>query len=105
MTRSPRSTASRPGGTTPSRHEFSAGKCGGLPAGTARRMTVMTGPWRVDKLSAVAGEPGQRLEWYAEVGLLHRRPDGDFEPDSLHRLRLIRFARSRGVDDEQLAAA
>lgn len=65
----------------------------------------MTGPWCLDKLSAVAGEPGQRLEWYAEVGLLHRRADGDFEPDSLHRLRLIRFARSRGVDDEQLAAA
>jgi class 3 adenylate cyclase/YHS domain-containing protein len=53
----------------------------------------------------VAGEPEHRLRWYAEVGLLHRQPDGRFEPDSLRRLRMIRFARSRGVGDEQLAAA
>jgi adenylate cyclase len=36
---------------------------------------------------------------------LHRQDDGDLAPDSLHRLRLIQFARSRGFTDEQLAAA
>src|SRR5271165_3558702 len=65
----------------------------------------MAGPWSLDKLSAVAGEPERRLRRYADVGLLHRQPDGDFEPDSLRRLRMIRFARSRGVGDEQLVAA
>ena len=68
-------------------------------------MAVMAGPWSLDKLSAAANEPEDRLCWYADAGLLHRRADGDFEPDSLHRLRLIQFARGRGVGDEQLAAA
>ncbi|HWS93622.1 MAG TPA: adenylate cyclase, partial [Mycobacterium sp.] len=30
--------------------------------------------------------------------------DDEFEPDSLRRLRLIQFVRSRGIGDEQLAA-
>ncbi|MGX9787207.1 adenylate/guanylate cyclase domain-containing protein [Mycobacterium sp. MMS18-G62] len=65
----------------------------------------MTGPWSPDKLAATAGEPEERLRRYADAGLLHRLANGDFEPDSLHRLRLIQFARSRGFGDEQLAAA
>lgn len=65
----------------------------------------MAGPWSLDKLCAVTDEPEHRLRWYADVGLLHRQPDGDFEPDSLRRLQMIRFARSRGVGDEQLVAA
>jgi adenylate cyclase len=65
----------------------------------------MTEPWSLDKLAAVAGETEERLRWYADTELLHRQADGDFEPDSLHRLRLIQFARSRGFTDEQLAAA
>jgi adenylate cyclase len=46
-----------------------------------------------------------RLHRYVDEGLLRRQEDGEFEPDSLHRLRLIQFALSRGVSDEQLAAA
>ena len=38
------------------------------------------------------------------MGLLHRQADGEFEPDSFHRLRLIQFAQTRGVSDDQLAA-
>ena len=68
-------------------------------------MAIMAGPWSLDKLAAVAGEPEDRLRRYADAGLIHRQSDGDFEPDSLHRLRLIQFARTRGVSDEQLAAA
>jgi adenylate cyclase len=68
-------------------------------------MTVMAGPWSLDQLAAVAGETEGRIRWYVEAGLLHRQADGDFEPDSLHRLRLIQFVRTRGVSDEQLAAA
>ena len=68
-------------------------------------MTGMAGPWSLDKLAAVAGETEGRIRWYVEAGLLHRQANGDFEPDSLHRLRLIQFVRTRGVSDEQLAAA
>jgi adenylate cyclase len=68
-------------------------------------MAVMTRPWSLDELAAVAGEPEPTLQRLVNAGLLHRQSDGDFEPDSLHRMRLIQFARSRGVDDEQLAAA
>ena len=53
----------------------------------------------------MSGEPEDRLCRYVDGGLLHRRNDGDFEPDSLHRLQLIQFARSRGVTDERLVAA
>ena len=70
----------------------------GTPASAA------VGPWSLDKLAAVAGETEARLSEYADAGLLHRSPNGEFDPDSLHRLRLIQFARSRGVSDEQLAA-
>jgi adenylate cyclase len=65
----------------------------------------MAGPWSLGKLAAVAGETEESLRGYADAGLLHRQADGDFEADSLHRLRLIQFARSRGVSDERLAAA
>jgi adenylate cyclase len=65
----------------------------------------MTGPWSLGNLVAASGETERRLRWYVDAGLLHRQSDGDFEPDSLHRVSLIQFARSRGVSDEQLAAA
>jgi adenylate cyclase len=68
-------------------------------------MAVMAGPWSLDQLAAASGESEDRLRRYADAGLLHRQSNGDFEPDSLHRLRLIRFAVSRGVSDEQLASA
>lgn len=70
-----------------------------------RSMADMAGPWSLDKLAAVADENEPRLVEYADAGLLHRQPDGAFDPDSLHRVRLIQFARSRGVSDEQLATA
>jgi adenylate cyclase len=68
-------------------------------------MAVMTGPWSLDKLATVAGETEERIRRYIDAGLLHAQADGDLEPDSLHRVRLIQFARSRGFTDEQLAAA
>jgi class 3 adenylate cyclase/YHS domain-containing protein len=68
-------------------------------------MAAMAGPWSLDELAAAAGESGDRIRRYVDAGLLHRQPDGAFEPDSLHRLRLIQFARGRGVSDEQLVAA
>jgi class 3 adenylate cyclase len=68
-------------------------------------MAAMTRPWRLDALATLAGETEDRLRQYADAGLLHRRRDGDLEPDSLHRLRLVQFAHSRGIDDARLAAA
>jgi class 3 adenylate cyclase/YHS domain-containing protein len=68
-------------------------------------MAIMAGPWSLDQLAVIAGESHDRLVRYVDAGLLHRQPDGLFETDSLHRIRLIQFARSRGVSDEQLAAA
>lgn len=66
----------------------------------------VSGSWSLDKLAAaVAGESEARLRDYADAGLLHRQPDGEFEADSLHRVRLIQFARSRGISDERLATA
>lgn len=65
----------------------------------------MAGAWSLDKLVATSGETEHRLHWYADAGLLYRQSDGDFEPDSLHRVSLIEFARSRGVSEEELAAA
>ncbi|WP_241777306.1 hypothetical protein [Mycobacterium intracellulare] len=53
----------------------------------------------------MAAETENRVSSYAEMGLLRRQADGDFEPDSLHRLRLIQFAQARGVGAQQLAAA
>ena len=68
-------------------------------------MALMAGPWSLERLAAVSGEPEDRLGRYADAGLLHRQDDGEFEPGSLHRLRLIQFARSRGETDERLVAA
>jgi len=65
----------------------------------------MTRPWRLGKLATAAGEAESRIHLYVDLGLLHRQDDGDFAPDSLHRLRLIQFARSRGFDDDQLRVA
>jgi adenylate cyclase len=67
-------------------------------------MAVMAGPWSLDRLAAVAGETEDRIRRYVDAGLIHRQSASELEPDSLHRLRLIQFARSRGVTDEQLAA-
>ena len=64
----------------------------------------MAGPWSLDKLAAVSGETEGRLRRYVDMGLLHRQANGEFESDSLHRLRLIQFAQTRGVSDDQLVA-
>ena len=64
----------------------------------------MAGPWSLDTLAAASGEPIDRLRLYVDIGLLHRQADGDLDPDSLHRVRLIQFARARGVGDDRLAA-
>jgi class 3 adenylate cyclase/YHS domain-containing protein len=58
-----------------------------------------------EELSAATGEPMDRLATFASDGLLVRRPDGRYNADSLNRVRLIRFARERGVDADRLAAA
>src|SRR5262245_34265362 len=68
-------------------------------------MAAMSGPWSLEELAAAAGETGDRILRYRDAGLLHQQSDGAFEPDSLHRVRLIQFAGSRGVGDEQMTAA
>lgn len=75
------------------------------PAVSRRRTPAVSAPWSLDKLAALAGESEARIRGYADAGLLHRQPDEQFEPDSLHRLRLIQFARSRGVTEDRLAAS
>ena len=64
----------------------------------------MAGPWSSRHLAAVSGETEGRLRRYVDIGLLHRQANGEIEPDSLHRLRLIQFAQTRGVSDDQLTA-
>jgi adenylate cyclase len=61
--------------------------------------------WPVDRLAAVTGETAEQLAWYASVGLLHTQEAGAYARDSLHRVRLIQYARRRGVSDEDLALA
>jgi len=65
----------------------------------------MAQAWSVADLSAATGEPIERLSAFADAGLLVRRDDGRFDPDALNRVRLIRFAREHGVDEDRLAAA
>ena len=61
--------------------------------------------WTPEALSAAAHETPERLAWLADAQLLVRHEDGGYGPDSLHRLRLIRYARARGISDEDLAVA
>src|SRR5436190_15090601 len=61
--------------------------------------------WEPRALATASHESVDRLAWYAEAGLLLREQDGAYAPDSLHRLRLIRYARQRGISDEDLALA
>jgi len=65
----------------------------------------MAPAWTAADLSAATGEPTERLRAFAEAGLLVRRDDGRYEADALNRVRLIRFARDHGVDEDRLAAA
>src|SRR4051794_19614267 len=66
---------------------------------------VMTGAWEEGALASAARETPERLTWYARAGLLHCDDDGRYAPDSLQRMRLIRYARLRGITDEDLALA
>lgn len=75
------------------------------PAVSGPRTPAVPGPWSLDKLAALAGETEADIRGHADAGLLHRQADGQFEPESLHRLRLIQFARNRGVSEDQLAAS
>ena len=61
--------------------------------------------WTPDDLSAATGESIAQLAALAQDGLLVRQAEGLYEADSLNRVRLIRFARERGVDEDQLVAA
>jgi len=65
----------------------------------------MAQAWTATDLSAATGEPIERLRAFADAGLLVRRDDGRYDPDALNRVRLIRFAREHGVDEDRLAAA
>ncbi|EUA44221.1 putative adenylate/guanylate cyclase [Mycobacterium xenopi 3993] len=65
----------------------------------------MAGSWSLHRLATVAAETEERVCSYADLGLLYRHADADFEPDSLQPLRLIQFAQARGVGAQQLAAA
>ena len=61
--------------------------------------------WEPEVLAAAAHESIERLAWYAAAGLLHGDDTGGYAADSLRRLRLIRYARQRGISDEDLALA
>lgn len=61
--------------------------------------------WTPEDLSQATGESAESLDELAHDGLLVRQADGRYDDDSLNRVRLIRFARDRGVDEDQLAAA
>jgi class 3 adenylate cyclase len=61
--------------------------------------------WTPERLAAACGESLDRLDWYVDVGLLHKHEDGTFAADSLHRVRILEFARRRGISDEDLALA
>jgi adenylate cyclase len=65
----------------------------------------MVEAWDPGQLAEAAGESVDRLADYAEAGLLLRQSDGRYDPDALNRLRLIRFAAERGIDETRLAAA
>jgi class 3 adenylate cyclase/YHS domain-containing protein len=65
----------------------------------------MTPAWTPEGLSAVTGEPIDRLAALADTGLLVRQADGNYDADALNRMRLIRFARDRGAGEDRLAAA
>lgn len=65
----------------------------------------MTQAWSPEELRAASGDSIESLAALADAGLLVRRPDGRYDGDALNRLRLIRFARDRGVDEGRLAAA
>lgn len=65
----------------------------------------MAGSWSLHRLATVAAETEERVCSYADLGLLYRHADADFEPDSLQPLRLMQFAQARGVGAQQLAAA
>ena len=56
-------------------------------------------------MAEAAGTNEECLRRYIDHGLIHLQTDGDLEPDSLHRVRLIQFARSRGINEKHLAAA
>ena len=49
--------------------------------------------------------PAPELEHWVELGLLHRDADGSLHPDSLARVRLVRFAQRRGVTPEMIAGS
>src|SRR4051794_24338005 len=68
---------------------------------------VVSDSWPAVRLAELSGEPLERLDWYADAGLLHREAEASdlFAPDSLHRLRLIQHAHRRGISDEDLALA
>ena len=61
--------------------------------------------WEPEALAIASHESVDRLVWYAEAGLLIRDEAGGYAADSLHRLRMIRYARQRGISDEDLAIA
>lgn len=65
----------------------------------------MPGRWTLNDLVAATDEPEERIRRYAAAGLLHRHANGEFDPDSPQRLRLIGYARSQGFDDEQILQA
>src|SRR3954451_9640742 len=68
-------------------------------------MTESSPSWGPEALATASRESVDRLAWYAEAGMLIRDADGCYTPDALHRLRMIRYARQRGITDEDLALA
>src|SRR3954452_1878471 len=61
--------------------------------------------WEPEALANAAHVSVNQLAWYADAGMLMRDASGRYTPDALHRLRMIRYARQRGISDEDLALA
>ena len=61
--------------------------------------------WSPAALAAASAESQEHLAWYASAGMIVRLPGGRYGTDSLHRLRLIRYAHRRGISDDDLATA
>jgi adenylate cyclase len=71
----------------------------------AGRRYAMPETWTPEELSTATGESVDRLTAFADAGLLLRVDDGHYDADAWNRIRLIQFARERGVGEDRLAAA
>lgn len=77
-----------------------------VPAtGPAQGDTPIDQPTSDAELARRASEPIDELDRWREMGLLPTNPGGCFDAHAAARVRLIQFARRRGIEPERIAAA